>query len=88
MSGTKKIPERMCVACRQMRPKTDLIRIVNTADGVVVDATGKLSGRGVYLCKSKECVAKALKSKGFVKQNGFSLESVAPELEKLVEHQD
>ena len=85
MSGVKRIPERMCVACRQMKPKTELLRIVNTADGVVVDGTGKLNGRGVYLCKSKECVTKALKSKGFLKQNGFSLDAVAPELEKLVE---
>ena len=85
MSGVKRIPERMCVACRQMKPKTELIRIVNTADGAVVDGTGKLNGRGVYLCASKECVVKALKSKGFVKQNGFSLDAVRDELEKLVE---
>lgn len=86
MSATKRIPERMCVICRQMKPKTELLRIVNTTDGVVVDGTGKLNGRGVYLCKSKECVAKAVKSKAFAKQHGFSIETVAPELEKLVEH--
>lgn len=85
MSATKRIPERMCVVCRQMKPKTELLRIVNGADGVVVDGTGKLNGRGVYLCKCKECVVKAIKSKGFVKQHGFSLDTVAPELEKLVE---
>ena len=85
MSGAKRIPERMCVACRQMKPKTELIRIVNTADGVVVDGTGKLNGRGVYLCKCKECLTKALKSKGFVKQHGFALDTVKDELEKLVE---
>ena len=85
MAVTKRIPERMCVICRQMKPKPELLRIVNTVDGVVVDGTGKLNGRGVYVCKCKECVTKALKSKGFVKQHGFSLEDVAPELEKLVE---
>ena len=85
MSVTKRIPERMCVVCRQMKPKTELLRIVNTVDGVVVDGTGKLNGRGIYVCKCKECVTKAIKSKGFVKQHGFSLETVAPELEKLVE---
>lgn len=85
MSTAKRIPERMCVACRQMKPKTELIRIVNTTDGVVVDGTGKLNGRGVYLCKCKECLTKALKSKGFLKQNGFSLETVREELEKLIE---
>lgn len=85
MSGTKRIPERMCVVCRQMKPKTELLRIVNGADGVVVDGTGKINGRGVYLCKCKDCVSKAIKSKGFAKQHGFSLETVAAELEKLVE---
>ena len=85
MSVTKKIPERMCVVCRQMKPKTELIRIVNGDGGVVVDKTGKLNGRGVYLCKCKECIAKALKSKGFSKQHGFTLDSVAQELENLIE---
>ena len=85
MSGVKRIPERMCVACRQMKPKTELIRIVNTDNGVVVDGSGKLNGRGVYLCKCRECVNKALKSKGFVKQYGFTLDAVALELEKLLE---
>ena len=85
MSATKRIPERMCVACRQMKPKTELIRIVNTAEGVVVDGTGKLNGRGVYLCKCNDCLTKAIKSKGFLKQNGFSLDTVKEELEKLVE---
>ena len=85
MSVPKRIPERMCVVCRQMKPKTELLRIVNTENGVVVDGTGKLNGRGVYVCKCKECVSKALKSKGFVKQHGFSLDGVADELEKSVE---
>ena len=85
MSAVKKIPERMCVVCRQMKPKNELIRIVNNDGMVAIDKTGKSGGRGVYLCKSKDCFAKALKSKGFVKQHGFSLESVAQELENLVE---
>ena len=85
MSITKKIPERMCVICRQMKPKYELIRIVNNDSGVVVDRTGKLNGRGVYLCKCKECLDKALKSKGFIKQHGFTLTGVAQELEKLIE---
>ena len=85
MSAVKKIPERMCVVCRQMKPKVELIRIVNSNGVAVVDKTGKMNGRGVYLCKCQECIAKALKSKGFVKQHGFSLESVAQELESLIE---
>ncbi len=85
MKTAKKIPERMCVSCREMKPKAELIRIVNSLEGVKVDLTGKMNGRGVYLCKSEECVRKALKNKGFVKQNGFSLEEVATQLESLIE---
>jgi len=60
----KKIPMRMCVACRIMQPKRDLIRIVKTADGkLVVDPTGKCNGRGAYICRKEECLNKALKSK-------------------------
>lgn len=85
---THKIPERMCVVCRQMHPKTQLLRVVNTAEGVVVDQTGKLGGRGVYLCPAKECIARALKNKGFAKAYGFSLESVAQQLESVANGQD
>lgn len=85
MSTSKRIPERMCVSCREMKPKKQLIRIVCTPNGVVVDETGKLNGRGVYLCKSKECVDKSVKNKKFAKSNGFSLETVADELERLIE---
>ena len=85
MSQAKKIPERMCVSCRQMKPKTELLRIVNTTDGVVVDLTGKLNGRGVYLCKCADCVTRALKNKKFDKVNGFSLDSVKDKLESLIE---
>lgn len=82
---SKKIPERLCVACRQMKPKNQLIRIVNGADGVTIDFSGKKNGRGVYLCKCRDCISKALRGKGFVKQNGFSLEQIADQLESLIE---
>ena len=58
----KKIPMRMCVACREMRAKKDLMRIVRTAEGeLVLDLTGKLSGRGAYLCRDSACLNKAIK---------------------------
>lgn len=85
MPTAKKVPERMCVACRQLKPKHDLLRIVNTADGVIVDLTGKVNGRGVYLCKCKECLMLALKSKKFEKNNGFSLNTVKDKLESLID---
>ena len=61
----RKVPERTCVACRTSSDKAALIRVVRSADGAVrVDSTGKLPGRGAYLCRSAECAAKAMKRKG------------------------
>ena len=65
---TKKKPQRMCVICREMKDKSELIRIVKTLDdGLVIDATGKINGRGAYICKAEECLLKAKKSKGLDK---------------------
>ncbi len=57
----KHIPQRTCVACREVNEKRSLIRIVRTSDGVVIDTTGRMPGRGAYLHDSKECWEKALK---------------------------
>ena len=57
----KHIPQRTCVACREVNEKRSLIRLVKTPDGVVIDTTGRLPGRGAYLHDSKECWEKALK---------------------------
>jgi len=52
----RKIPERTCVACRRPQPKRSLIRLVRVGDGrAEIDATGKKSGRGAYLCRFGEC---------------------------------
>ena len=60
----KKTPMRMCVACRQMRPKKELLRVVRTPEGsVLVDRTGRANGRGAYLCNDAECLKKAIKIK-------------------------
>ena len=60
----RKVPLRMCVACRQMKPKQELIRIVRSQAGEInVDATGKAPGRGAYLCGSTECLERAHKTK-------------------------
>ena len=61
--GTKKIPMRMCTGCREMKPKKELIRVVKTTDGEIkLDITGKLNGRGAYICKDKGCLVKARKA--------------------------
>ena len=63
MSGEQKprrIPERRCIGCGAHFPKSDLIRILRTPEGeIVIDATGKKSGRGAYLCKNPACLKKA-----------------------------
>ena len=60
----KKIPLRMCTGCMEMKPKKELIRVVKSPEGEVsVDLTGKKSGRGAYICKSGECLEKAVKAK-------------------------
>lgn len=55
------VPQRSCIACRRTDSKRELIRIVRTPQGVQIDPTGKLAGRGAYLCKARECWQKALK---------------------------
>jgi predicted RNA-binding protein YlxR (DUF448 family) len=56
------IPQRTCIACRQVRPKRELIRVVRTPAGhVELDATGKKSGRGAYLCARRSCWEPALR---------------------------
>ena len=61
----KKIPMRQCVGCREMKPKRELIRIIRTAEEeLLIDATGKKNGRGAYICPNRDCLKKAVKSKG------------------------
>lgn len=61
---TRKIPLRKCVACQQMMPKRELIRVVKTPqDEILIDLTGKKSGRGSYLCGKLSCFKLAKKSK-------------------------
>lgn len=61
---TRKIPERRCIGCGNHFPKPTLIRVVRTPEGeIAIDGTGKLSGRGAYLCGSVACFKKARKQK-------------------------
>lgn len=57
----KHIPQRTCVGCREVLPKRSLIRVVRTPEGVRIDLTGKLPGRGAYLHDVRSCWAKGLK---------------------------
>ena len=60
---TKKIPMRMCVVTKEKYPKKELIRIVKTENGIIVDESGKINGHGAYLKKDKEVFEKAKKAK-------------------------
>ena len=61
--AVKKIPMRMCTACREMKPKRELIHVVKTAEGEIkLDTTGRLNGRGAYICNNRECFEKARKT--------------------------
>ncbi|MGI6214851.1 MAG: RNase P modulator RnpM [Christensenellales bacterium] len=70
----KKTPMRMCIVCRTMTAKKELIRIVRSPEGeVFIDEKGKKSGRGAYLCKNKACIEKALKQKALERTLGVPL---------------
>lgn len=67
-------PERMCVGCREMKEKRSLIRVVKTPEGEIkIDSSGKMSGRGAYVCKDVQCLQKAIKSKGLEKSLKVSI---------------
>lgn len=62
----KKVPMRMCLSCRQMKPKRELVRVVCNKEGtIVLDSTGRAAGRGAYVCLAETCVERAVKSRAF-----------------------
>ena len=64
MQKQRKIPQRQCVGCRTMKDKKALVRIVKTPEGeILLDSTGKKSGRGAYVCPDPECLTKARNSR-------------------------
>ena len=64
MQKPRKIPQRQCLGCREMRNKRDLIRVVRSPEGEIsLDFKGKKPGRGAYVCPSTECLKKVRKSR-------------------------
>ena len=81
----KHIPTRTCVGCRTAKAKKDLIRIVRIPDGsVLFDPSGKISGRGAYICSSKACFTKAVQAKQL--QRALNT-NIAPEVLEVLEQQ-
>lgn len=85
----KKIPMRKCVACQEMRPKKELLRIVRTPEkDIIIDTRGKQSGRGAYLCYNNDCVMLAKKKKSLEKALEVSLneevyQAISSEIERF-----
>lgn len=70
----KKIPLRMCVGCREMKPKAQLLRVVKTPQGeIVLDTTGRKNGRGAYVCNCGKCIQRAQKSGAFSRALGEAI---------------
>ena len=74
----KRIPLRQCLGCREMKPKAELVRVVRSPEGAVsLDLRGKAPGRGAYVCRSADCLKKALRSKAVSRSLGVE---IPPEL--------
>ena len=85
----KKIPQRQCMGCRERKEKRQLIRVVRTPQGnVTLDFSGKLNGRGAYICPNPDCLKKALRSKALDRSLEVTIpEEVYARLEKEMEGQ-
>lgn len=76
MKKARKVPQRQCIGCEEMKNKKELIRVIKTPeDHIIIDTTGKKNGRGAYICNSIDCFEKAIKNKGLER----SLKSKIPE---------
>ena len=64
MPKTKKIPLRQCIACRELKPKKEMLRIVKNKEGAIfLDFSGKAQGRGAYICDDENCIKKLRKQR-------------------------
>ena len=86
----KKIPQRQCMGCRERKNKRDMIRVVRQTDGTVsLDFSGKLNGRGAYVCPDPECLKKCRKTRSLDRCLEVTIpEDVYARLEKEMEAQN
>ena len=88
---SKKIPMRMCVGCRQMKEKKEMIRVLRTQEGeICIDTTGKKNGRGAYICKNSQCLQMAVRNHGLERSFKMSIpketaELLEKEMERIAE---
>ena len=70
----KRVPLRQCLGCREMKPKAELVRVVRSPEGAVsLDLRGKAPGRGAYVCRSADCLKKALRSRAVGRALGVEI---------------
>ena len=87
--STKKVPQRQCIGCGEMKNKKEMIRVLKTPEGeFALDATGRKNGRGAYLCPSMECLRRAVKTKGLERSFKMAIpkevyETLEKEMERL-----
>ncbi len=85
MLKPKKIPQRQCVGCREMKEKRALIRVVRSPEGEIsLDFRGKKPGRGAYVCPDAACLRKARKSRAL--ERAFSAQ-IPPEVYDALEEE-
>ena len=87
MQKVKKIPQRQCVGCREMKDKKSLLRVVKSPEGdVSLDFVGKKPGRGAYVCRDPQCLKKARKSRALDRMLEVSIpDEVYEALERQME---
>ena len=87
MQKVKKIPQRQCVGCREMKDKKSLIRVVKSPEGAIsLDFVGKKPGRGAYVCRNEACLKRAIKQRQLERQLEVQLtEEVAQALQHELE---
>ena len=90
MKPAKKVPMRQCLGCREHKPKRELVRIVRSPEGQVsLDRSGRMNGRGAYLCRNPECLRRAVKAKALERAFETAVpDEVLERLESELEHSD
>ncbi len=86
---SNKIPMRRCIGCNISKPQKELIRIACYEGKITVDFDGNAKGRGVYVCKDKQCLKKIFKKKGFIRAFGVDLSEEQKErlLEEITKYE-
>lgn len=72
---SKKIPQRQCIGCGEMKNKKEMMRVIKDAESnISLDVTGKKNGRGAYVCFNEDCLKKAIKTKGLERSFKMSID--------------